>query len=119
VDEYLKIKPMLTPAVAGMATMTITSALVDQFGLTPSITALLIAFLIGTVALSDTSVPILQRGVFYLINSITIFSVAVGINQTAVGMMKTQAQYQYEQRWVPPEGESAEGKSSGFLRSWF
>jgi hypothetical protein len=114
VEEYFKVKPMLTPAVAGMATMTITATLVNHFDLTPSLTALFTAFLFGSLAWTDRSVPLLQRAVLYLIHSITIFSVAVGINETAVGMTKTTPQYQYEERSVAPED-----KSQAFLRTWF
>jgi hypothetical protein len=114
VEEYFKVKPMLTPAVAGMATMTVTATLVSQFYLTPSLTALFTAFVFGLLAWSDRSVPLLQRAILYVVHSITIFSIAVGINETAVGMTKSPAQLQYEQRLIVPEGEARP-----FLRSWF
>ncbi|MEY6433747.1 hypothetical protein ABC977_15185 [Thioalkalicoccus limnaeus] len=113
-DEYLRAKPMVTPAIAGMATMTMTSTLVVQFGLPPALTALAFAFLFGTLAFGDRSLSRLQRGVLYLINSVTIFSVAVGINETAVGMMKPPEVAAYEQRLAPDDE-----RSPALLRSWF
>jgi hypothetical protein len=113
-EEYFRAKPMVTPAVAGMATMTMTSTLVVQFGLPPALTALAFAFLFGTLAFGDRSLSRVQRVVLYLINSVTIFSVAVGINETAVGMMKTQEVAPVEQRLAPDDERPPE-----LLRSWF
>jgi hypothetical protein len=116
-EEYFKAKPMLTPAVAGMTTMTITATVVKYFALTPSLVALATSFLFGLLAWSDRSVPLLQRAALYVVHSITIFSVAVGINETAVGIKDgTSSPYRYESRSAPPQDKEGDGD---FLRTWF
>jgi hypothetical protein len=114
VDEFFRSKSMLTPGVAGATATMITGTLVSQFGLPGNITGLLVSFLLGLVVWADKSVPLFQRIVFYIINSLIIFTVAIGMNETGVAMTKSKAQAQYEQRWVPPES-----REHAFFQSWF
>ncbi|MFZ0254540.1 MAG: hypothetical protein WAN46_02580 [Gammaproteobacteria bacterium] len=114
VDEFFRSKSMLTPGVAGATAMMITGTLVSQFELPGHITGLLVSFLLGLVVWADKSVPMIQRIVFYIINSLIIFTVAIGMNETGVAMTKSDAQAQYEQRWIPSESQER-----SFFQSWF
>jgi hypothetical protein len=116
VEEYFRAKPMLTPAVAGMATMTITATIVQYLAVPAALVALATSFLFGLLAWSDRSVPLLPRGALYVVYSITIFSVAVGINETAVGLKEDTSHYQYESRSGSPDKDAGEKE---FIRSWF
>ena len=79
---------MLTPGVAGTTTTMITGTLVSQFGLPGNWTGLVISLLFGLSVWADKSVPVYQRIIFYIINSMTIFAVAIGIN--TAGMVINQ-----------------------------
>lgn len=81
VDEFLNPKSMLTPGLAGSMTMFITNSLVGQFDLLPSITGLAISFLFGAVVFAATATALWLRVVLYVLNSLLIFSVALGANQ--------------------------------------
>lgn len=79
--EFLNSKSMLTPGAAGSLTMLITNVLHQQFALPPAWVALILSLLLGTVVFGDEAVRALwKRGVFYLVNSMVIFAMAVGVN---------------------------------------
>ena len=80
IKEFLNPKSMLTPGLAGGITMMITNSLWVQFALPQKWTALLVSFLFGAIVFSVKSVPIWQRPIFYLLNSLIIFSMGVGVN---------------------------------------
>jgi hypothetical protein len=106
VNDFFNAKAALTPGAAGATTMVLTSTLAGAFGLPPSATALVISLLIGLcwVVMTDTPVPWAQKIVLYLVNSLTIFSVAYGLNSAGLQAFATQA------RGL----EAAEG----FFRAW-
>lgn len=84
-DEFLNPKSMLTPGVAGAVTMLITNTLTVQFGLVPNVTGLVLSFLLGSVVfLSQSDVRWPGRVLYYILNSLIIFSVAMGTNQAGV-----------------------------------
>ena len=82
VDEFLNPTSMLTPGLAGSMTMLITNALSAQFELTPSWTGLVVSFLCGTIVLAS-SVGLVKKFVYYVLNSLIIFSVAAGASGIA------------------------------------
>ncbi len=86
VDEFLNPKSMLTPGLAGSMTMFITNALVTQFGTSPPYTALVISGLFGALVFAAVKTALWQRGVLYILNSLLIFSVALGANQLGVNV---------------------------------
>ncbi len=104
----------MTPGVAGTATAMITATLVGQFGVPGNWTGLVLSLLFGLFVLGDKATPIMQRVLFYFVNSMIIFSVAIGINTAGIAATKSEQQAQYESRWVPPEGEAG-----GFFQQWF
>src|SRR5919204_1481884 len=73
---------MLTPGIAGGVTMLIANALWVAFGLPPRWTALVLSFVLGLLVFVGRSggVPGWQRAVYYLLNSLIIFSVSIGTN---------------------------------------
>lgn len=88
-DDFLNPKSMLTPGVAGTLTMMITNVLSSQFGLQPNWTGLAISFLVGLVVFRSFTFAGMHWGsLFYILNSLVIFSVAVGTNQGGVTAAK-------------------------------
>jgi hypothetical protein len=71
------------------ATMLITNVLASNFSLPPNYTGLIISLLFGLIVFAATATEIWWlRMVLYLLNSLIIFSVALGANQA--GVAKTQ-----------------------------
>jgi len=77
---------MLTPGIAGGITMLIANALWVAFSLPPRWTSLVLSFLLGLLAFVATKIPLWQRAVYYLLNSLIIFSVSIGTNYVGVGL---------------------------------
>jgi hypothetical protein len=114
VDEFLNSKSMLTPGAAGATTTLITGTLVSQFGLPGNWTGLATSFLIGLVVWADKSQPVIQRLFLYLVNSMVIFAVAIGLNEA--GRVATRAEQPpgYQTRAAPPQTGARP-----FFQSWF
>jgi hypothetical protein len=78
--EFLNPNSMITPGAAGAFTMTITNTLCQQFSaLHLGVTGLVVSFLFGAVVFGYGA-SIAARLVYYLINSLIIFTVAMGSN---------------------------------------
>ncbi len=86
VEEFLQPKSMLTPGIAGGVTMLIANALWVAFSLPPRWTSLVLSFLLGLLVFVATRVPLWQRAVYYLLNSLIIFSVSIGTNYVGMGL---------------------------------
>lgn len=86
--EFLNPKSMLTPGIAGSLTMLITNTLASQFSLPPNYTGLVISFMFGLVVLVSTVTIAWLRIVLYILNSLLIFSVALGTNHVGAGVAK-------------------------------
>lgn len=114
-EDFIKSKSMMTPGMAGSATMMITGTLVSQFGLPGALTALGVSFFFGLVVWADRNVLFIHRLIFYVINSATIFSVAVGINQAGIVITKSEVSPQHIERSVPAPNEP---KEKPFFQSW-
>jgi hypothetical protein len=78
IDEFLNPKSMLTPALVGSMVMMITNAVYVQFGLPKGLVGLALSFTVGLLIVVKLMVPIWQRIIYYLLNSLFIFSVAAG-----------------------------------------
>src|SRR5437868_14877632 len=84
---------MLTPGIAGGVTMLIANALWVAFSLPPRWTALVLSFLLGLLVFVATPrAPVWQRAVYYLLNSLIIFSVSIGTNYVGVGATRPPTQ---------------------------
>jgi hypothetical protein len=87
-SEFLNPNSMITPGAAGAFTMTITNTLCQQFGaLHLGITGLVVSFLFGAVVFGYGA-SIAARIVYYVINSLVIFTVAMGSN--AIGQQASE-----------------------------
>jgi hypothetical protein len=87
-SEFLNPNSMITPGAAGAFTMTITNTLCQQFGaLHLGATGLVVSFLFGAVVFGYGA-SIGARLVYYLINSLVIFTVAMGSN--AIGQQASE-----------------------------
>ncbi len=87
-EGFISSKAMLTPGIAGATTTMITGTLASQFGIPGTYTSILVSFLLGLVVFSDTVVPLLQRLVLYLINSMIIYTVAIGLNTAGAAAVR-------------------------------
>ena len=82
-QEFLNPKSMITPGAAGGIVMVIANTLWFQFGLEPRWSGLVVSLLLGLVVFAGPALPIWQRGVYYLVNSLIIFCVAAGASNFA------------------------------------
>lgn len=80
IKEFINPKSMLTPGLAGGITMMIANSLWVQFALPQKWTALVISFLFGAIVFSVKNLPPWQRSIYYILNSLIIFSMGVGVN---------------------------------------
>lgn len=87
-SEFLNPNSMITPGAAGAFTMVITNTLCQQFTQLPlNFTGLAVSFLFGAIVFGyGASLPL--RLMYYAINSLIIFVVAVGSNAVGVGIDK-------------------------------
>ncbi len=84
-QDFLNPRSMLTPGFAGGLTVLINNALAGAFGLPGNYlgySALAVSALFATLVLAS-GVPLVQRIVFYVLNTLIIFCVAMGSNTTA------------------------------------
>jgi hypothetical protein len=87
-EDFLNPKSMSTPGFAGAITMLITNTISFQFGLSdrwPAFIGLIISFLFGTLVMAKGSLSGWERAVYYVLNSVIIFAVAVGTNTIPSG----------------------------------
>lgn len=112
--EFLNPKSMLTPGLAGALTMTITNALWSSFALPKPWIALTLSVLLGLLTAGAAAIPIWQKAVFTLFNSLFIFSMAVGAGTTLVA---TQAGPQTASQ-ASLELPASFAASTAFLHEW-
>lgn len=124
-DDFISSKSMITPGIAGSATTMITGTLVTAFGFPGAVTALIVSFIFGLMALADKSVTIYYKFIFYIINSVTIFSVAVGLNQAGMVIIERDRHSPaaiVEERTLGPAEEDTgfrQTESRPFFQEWF
>lgn len=90
-EAFLNPNSMITPGAAGALTMGISTAIVAGFDLPVAWTGLGISFLLGTIVFVGTagaSIPI--RFLYYVINSLIIFSIAAGTGQALYQAMSSE-----------------------------
>lgn len=78
--EFLNPNSMLTPGIVGGLTVSISMPLSLHFGLSVKWVALTVSFLFGAliVVYSREAMAYLQRGLYWILNSLIIFSVSIG-----------------------------------------
>ena len=77
--DFLHPQSMVTPGLLGAAAMMGTNALCATFSLDEPIVCLVLSLLFGLAAVIR-DVPLFQRVLYYVLNTIIIFSVAAGAN---------------------------------------
>jgi hypothetical protein len=95
-DKFLSPESMLTPGLAGGMTMGITNALAFQFNLIapqPALIALILSFLFGLCVFLSAKSGIGRgaKALFWVINSLVIFTVAAGSNSIGSAASLAQA----------------------------
>lgn len=84
--DFLSPTGSLTPAVAGAIVLLITNTLGAVFGLPRAPTALVLSAIIGALIVAKFRASFLTRFGYWIVNSLTIFAVAVGANGTVTGL---------------------------------
>ncbi len=96
IEKFVTPESMLTPGLAGGMTMGITNALAFQFALNapqPALIALVLSFLFGLcVFVSGKPGKRAFKLLFWVVNSLVIFTVAAGSNSLGTAAMSAQAQ---------------------------
>jgi len=113
-DDFLKAKSMVTPLVAGATATMLTGTVVKFFGLPGAWTALGMSLAIGLLAWADSSVPLIQRLVLYLLNSITILTVSTGLNEAGVAATRSLHPAEYAEPLTARQVDDPR-----FFKSWF
>ena len=101
--DFLSPTGSLTPAVAGALVLLIANTLGAVFGLPRAVTALVLSAIIGALIVAKFRATFLTRLGYWIVNSLTIFAVALGANGTVSGLTSDLP--------APPA-------SSGFLAPW-
>lgn len=87
--EFLNPKSMFTPGVAGALMMLLANAVCTSFPEIPfRYLALIFSFLIGAVVFTAANMKILERGIYWVINSLIIFSMGIGATNIAANVAK-------------------------------
>ncbi|MBU1311917.1 MAG: hypothetical protein KKE30_20535 [Gammaproteobacteria bacterium] len=84
--EFINPKSMMTPGIASTAILLVANTLNLHFELKASVTALVLSFLIGLVVFLAEQMKLIERVIYYIVNSLILFSMAVGGNQGIVSL---------------------------------
>jgi hypothetical protein len=79
-NEFLNPKSMVTPGVAGALTMAITNSLFVNFGGSRAWIGVLVSSLFALLTVAATAMSIWQRCIFFILNTLIIFTMALGSN---------------------------------------
>src|SRR5262245_60528141 len=79
-ESFIDAKSMLTPGVAGTIVMLATNALANTFSLPGKWVALVLSFVCGLLVFGDKKLTVGPRIAFYVLNSLIVFTTAVGAN---------------------------------------
>ena len=90
-NEFLNPKSMLTPGVAGGLIMLLTNALCSYFPeIQPRYVAIILSFVIGALMLSASKMKAWERGAYWVVNSLIIFSMGVGATNIGANIADRQ-----------------------------
>ncbi|MFW5443586.1 MAG: hypothetical protein ACKE51_04670 [Methylococcaceae bacterium] len=121
-ENFSGSKEMIAPGIAGSTTTMITGTLVSNFGLPGAQTALVISLIFGALIFAEKAPAFIYKLVFYIINSMTIFSVAIGLNQAgmeiSVGKPVIPIERKLNSNDIQPPN-SISKQSGEFFQSWF
>ena len=86
--DFLSPTSSIAPGAAGLIVLLITNAIGAAAGFSRAATALVLSGIIGALIVSKYQVNILPRLGYWIVNSLTIFAIAVGSNATAAGIAR-------------------------------
>jgi hypothetical protein len=89
-DAFLQPQSMVTPGALGALTMVVTNSFAPLIAVDRRWTGLALAFLFGLVALVNSK-SIVEKCVYYVLNSFIIFSIATGTNTVGVAAQRAAA----------------------------
>ncbi len=116
-DEFLNAKASLTPAVAGAMTTTFTGTLASQFGLPGNWTGLIFSFALGLFVFQHTKAGLSTKLLLYVVNSLTIFAVAMGLNSAGVAASRNAVSREFHERQVRSLEQAPESRP--FFQDWW
>lgn len=92
-DEFINPKAMVTPGAAGAVVMLISNTLWVQFALPQRWAGLAISFALGLLVFKYKArqLPVWEKFVYYVVNSLIIFSMGLGANTAAKGAVGATA----------------------------
>jgi hypothetical protein len=94
-NDFMNPKSMITPGAAGGAMMLIANSLCNFF---PEFAfryvALGLSFMIGALVVVAASMHVLERSIYWIVNSLVIFSMGVGASKIAANVTTQRAQDQ-------------------------
>lgn len=118
-DQFLNSKSMITPGVAGGVVTVIAATLSSQFGLPAKWIALTASLLVALlIFFADQIGKVAVRLIILLLNTVVIFSVAVGTNATATAAKKPEPPKQTTE-FPPFESTAPEPTPTPFFHDWF
>ena len=95
IKDFLNPNSMLTPGIAGSLTMMIANTLFITFTIPPKYSATILSFMLGTLVFASDSfnskekkIPPWLKIIYYIINSLIIFSVGIGANYAGMTTAK-------------------------------
>ncbi len=107
-DDFVNPKSMLTPGILGGVIMFITNSVCCQFTIPPRWVGLFLSFLFGLLVLKAETLSRWQRAVYYVLNSLVIFSMAFGTAKIGVELdrkpVSTQAENSIQEMYRPTLG---------------
>lgn len=113
--QLLNSKSMITPGVAGAVVTLIVGTLSSQFGLPAKWVALVTSALIAVlIFFADQAGRVVVRLILLLLNTVIIFSVAVGTNATVTAATRPKVQTER-----PPFESAPEPTPTPFFHDWF
>lgn len=112
-DQWLSPNSLLTPGIAGGVILLICNTLWAQFALPPKYTGLAASALFGVVVVYTIKANLFIRVVYWILNSLIVFSVATGGTTVAGATFAAGDQAQTE-RVVYEMGELVESASDEY-----
>ena len=88
-SDFLNPKSMLTPGFAGVLVMALANSVSSAIEFNPIYIALALSFLVGTLIFQSAKLE-WSRGVYYILNSLIIFNMALGGNAVGVSVRDTE-----------------------------
>ena len=85
-DEFLNPASSIAPGAAGVIVLIITNAIGAAAGIPRAATALVLSGIIGALIVSKFQGGTLLKLGYWVVNSLTIFAIALGSNATLTGM---------------------------------